>query len=123
MRNNFIKKFEEKWIKKIEFDRNVCTFFPGDLIETSIYVHDSNKIQTYRGFCISKKNSGTNSTYTILGFSGKIIWECVFPLFQNTLKVKRLLDGRKNFKKAKLYFIKKNSSILRKLNKLFIVSK
>lgn len=103
MKNNFIQKIENMYIKK-----NIPLFRPGDTIEVKVWVTEGTKkrLQIFEGVVISIKNRGINSSFTVRKISHNIGVERVFqthsPIIDNIF-IKRFGEVRK----SKLYYLRK----------------
>ena len=64
---NTLEKFEKEHLKELQSEKNIPEFSSGDTIKVHLKVKEGEKerIQVFEGVCISKKNSGINSAFTV----------------------------------------------------------
>ena len=102
---NVIKEIEQQQIKS-----DIPEFGPGDTVAVQVRVSEGQRerLQTYEGVVIAKKNRGLNSSFTVRKISYGEGVERVFqthsPLIAS-IKVKR----RGAVKRAKLYYLRERS--------------
>ncbi len=102
---NVIKEIEQEQIKT-----DIPEFGPGDTIAVQVRVREGQRerLQTYEGVVIAKKNRGLNSSFTVRKISYGEGVERVFqthsPLIA-AITVKRSGDVRR----AKLYYLRERS--------------
>ena len=90
-----------------QLNNNIPEFAPGDTIVVSVKVKEGNRerLQAFEGVCISIRNRGLNSAFTVRKISHGTGVERVFqthsPLI-DSIKVKRRGDVRR----AKLYYLR-----------------
>jgi large subunit ribosomal protein L19 len=100
--SNIIQQLEAEQLKS-----DVPEFAPGDTVAVQVRVveGDRERLQTYEGVVISKKNRGLNSSFTVRKISYGEGVERVFqthsPLIAN-IEVKR----RGAVRRAKLYYLR-----------------
>lgn len=102
---NVIKEIEQQQIKS-----DIPEFSPGDTVAVQVRVSEGQRerLQTYEGVVIAKKNRGLNSSFTVRKISYGEGVERVFqthsPLIAS-IDVKRRGDVRR----AKLYYLRERS--------------
>lgn len=102
---NVIKQIEQEQIKA-----DIPDFGPGDTVAVQVRVREGQRerLQTFEGIVIAKKNRGLNSSFTVRKIS---YGEGVERVFQThspmiaTIEVKRRGDVRR----AKLYYLRERS--------------
>ena len=102
---NVIKELEQQQLKD-----DIPEFGPGDTVAVQVRVREGQRerLQTYEGVVIAKKNRGLNSSFTVRKISYGEGVERVFqthsPLIAS-ITVKRRGDVRR----AKLYYLRERS--------------
>ncbi len=102
---NVIKEIEQQQLKD-----DIPEFGPGDTVAVQVRVREGQRerLQTYEGVVIAKKNRGLNSSFTVRKISYGEGVERVFqthsPLIAS-INVKRRGDVRR----AKLYYLRERS--------------
>ena len=104
---NIIEKIEKAQIDKIQSEKNIPDFSPGDTIKVDVKVIEGTRerIQAFEGVCISKSGSGTNKSFTVRKISYGEGVERVFPLFSPKLSSITLVRKGK-VRRAKLYYLR-----------------
>jgi large subunit ribosomal protein L19 len=104
---NLIGTLEQEQIAKLEAERGVPEFRPGDTVRVSVKVveGDRERIQAFEGVCIARKNSGLNSNFTLRKISYGEGVERVFPLY-SPLLTKIEVVRRGAVRRAKLYYLR-----------------
>ena len=103
-----LELFEKKYLEKIKETKKIPDFCPGDTIIVYVKVKEKKRVrdQAFEGVCISKKNSGINSSFTVRKVSYGEGVERVFPLYSpNVSKIEVKTKG--NVRRAKLYYLRK----------------
>jgi len=96
---NFV---ESKHLKK-----KVPDFGPGDTVRVHVKVveGDKERTQLFEGVVVSRRGSGTRSTFTVRKVSGGVGVERIFPLSSpNISRVSVVREGR--VKRAKLFYLR-----------------
>ena len=80
---NTLEKFEKGHLKELQSDNKLPKFSSGDTIKVHLKVKEGEKerIQVFEGVCISKKNAGLNSSFTVRKISYGEGIERILPLF------------------------------------------
>ena len=104
---NIIEKIEKAQIDKIQSEKNIPDFGPGDTIKVDVKVIEGTRerIQAFEGVCISKSGSGTNKSFTVRKISYGEGVERVFPLFSPKLSSITIVRKGK-VRRAKLYYLR-----------------
>ena len=94
-------------IDQEQMTRDVPDFGPGDTVVVQVRVKegDRERLQSYEGVVIAKKNRGINSSFTVRKMSHGEGDECVFQTYSQgigDITVKRRGDVRR----AKLYYLR-----------------
>lgn len=104
---NTLQKFEADQLAKLQADRDIPEFGPGDTVRVNVRVVEGERerIQAYEGVCIASKNDGINSSFTVRKISFGEGVERVFPLYGprvDSIEVVR----RGKVRRAKLYYLR-----------------
>ena len=103
-----LETFEKEYLKKIKQEKKIPDFNSGDTVIVYVKVKEKKRErdQAFEGVCISKKNAGINSTFTVRKISYGEGVERLFPLYSpNVSKIKVKTKG--NVRRAKLYYLRK----------------
>ena len=103
-----LETFEKEYLEKIKQEKKIPDFNPGDTVIVYVKVKEKKRErdQAFEGVCISKKNAGINSTFTVRKISYGEGVERLFPLYSpNVSKIKVKTKG--NVRRAKLYYLRK----------------
>ena len=106
MRN--LETFEKQYLEKIKQTKKIPDFNSGDTLIVYVKVKEKKRErnQAFEGVCISKKNAGINSSFTVRKISYGEGVERVFPLFSPNLS-KIEVKSRGNVRRAKLNYLRK----------------
>ena len=104
--NNIIQAIEQEQL----VDKTIPEFRPGDTVAVQVNVKEGNRerLQTFEGVVIAKRNRGLNSAFTVRKISHGEGVERIFQTYSPQLasiKVKRQGD----VKRAKLYYLRERS--------------
>lgn len=104
---NIIEEIENEQREKLIADHPVPDFGPGDTLKVNLKVTEGTRerIQSFEGVCIARKNGGLNSAFTVRKISYGEGVERVFPLHStaiDSIEVTRRGDVRR----AKLYYLR-----------------
>ena len=107
---NTLEKFEKGHLKELQSDKKLPKFSSGDTIKVHLKVKEGEKerIQVFEGVCISKKNAGLNSSFTVRKISYGEGIERILPLFSpqiNKIEVVKIGSVRR----SKLYYLRNRS--------------
>lgn len=100
---NLVDRINSKHIKK-----DVPKFQVGDTVRVDVWVKEGKKerIQSFEGLVIGKKNGGVSETFTVRKKSSGVGVERIFPVNAPTIdKITVIKKG--SVRRAKLNFIKK----------------
>ena len=103
-----LETFEKEYLEKIKQEKKIPNFNSGDTVIVYVKVKEKKRVrdQAFEGVCISKKNAGINSTFTVRKISYGEGVERLFPLYSpNVSKIKVKTKG--NVRRAKLYYLRK----------------
>ena len=103
-----LETFEKEYLEKIKQEKKIPDFNSGDTLIVYVKVKEKKRErdQAFEGVCISKKNAGINSTFTVRKISYGEGVERLFPLYSpNVSKIKVKTKG--NVRRAKLYYLRK----------------
>ena len=102
-----VKEFEKRQISEHTKGKKIPDFTPGDTVRVSVKVKEGQRerIQAYEGVCISRKNAGINSAFTVRKISFGEGVERIFPLYAPIVeKIELIRRGR--VRRAKLYYLR-----------------
>jgi large subunit ribosomal protein L19 len=104
---NLILQLEQEQIERLQADRPVPEFRPGDTVRVNVKVIEGTRerVQAFEGVCIARRNRGLNSSFTVRKISYGEGVERVFPLYSPRI------DGidvvrRGRVRRAKLYYLR-----------------
>ena len=103
-----LETFEKEYLEKIKQEKKIPDFNSGDTLIVYVKVKEKKRErdQAFEGVCISKKNAGINSTFTVRKISYGEGVERLFPLYSpNVSKIEVKTKG--NVRRAKLYYLRK----------------
>ena len=103
-----LETFEKEYLEKIKQEKKIPDFNSGDTVIVYVKVKEKKRErdQAFEGICISKKNAGINSTFTVRKISYGEGVERLFPLYSpNVSKIEVKTKG--NVRRAKLYYLRK----------------
>ena len=104
---NILDAIGQTTIDKVESERPVPRFEPGDTLRVHVKVQEGNRerLQVYEGQCIARKNAGVNSNFTVRKISFDEGVERVFPLYSpNIWEIEVVRKGV--VRRAKLYYLR-----------------
>ena len=80
---NLIQTLEAEQITKLTDGKSIPDFAAGDTVRVNVRVVEGarERLQAYEGVCISRKNRGLNSSFTVRKISNGEGVERVFPLY------------------------------------------
>jgi large subunit ribosomal protein L19 len=102
-----IQQFENQQIAKMNADRPIPEFAPGDTLKISVKVVEGERtrLQAFEGVCIARKNAGYNSAFTVRKISYGEGVERIFPLYSPNIAAIEVLR-RGDVRRAKLYYLR-----------------
>jgi large subunit ribosomal protein L19 len=104
---NIIQQLEAEQLAKLQANKRVDAFKAGDVVRVNVKIVEGNneRIQSFEGMVIARKNAGTNSSFTVRKMSHGEGVERIFPLFSPRLEsVERVRGGA--VRRAKLYYLR-----------------
>jgi large subunit ribosomal protein L19 len=114
---NLLEKYNHKQLKRLSDIKVIPQFSAGDTlrvhtivpridIKSSKRVQSATRIQLFEGLCISRKNNGLASTFTVRKISHDEGVEKTLPLYGYIIdKIEVIRRGK--VRRAKLYYIRK----------------
>ena len=103
-----IEELEKEQLDQLaEQGKKVPDFAPGDTLRVNVKVVEGSRerVQTFEGVCIARRNRGLNSSFTVRKISYGEGVERVFPMYSprlDSIEVVRRGDVRR----AKLYYLR-----------------
>ena len=104
---NLIQQLEAEQISKLTDGKSIPDFAAGDIVRVNVRDVEGSRerLQAYEGVCISRKNRGLNSSFTVRKISNGEGVERVFPLYSPRLDdITVVRRGR--VRRAKLYYLR-----------------
>ncbi len=104
---NIVQRMEADLVAKLTAERAVPDFGAGDTVRVNVKVVEGTRerIQSYEGVCIARKNAGLNSSFTVRKISYGEGVERVFPLHSPRIAAIEVIRfGR--VRRAKLYYLR-----------------
>jgi large subunit ribosomal protein L19 len=102
-----LQQIDNEQVKKLLAERAVPEFQPGDSLRVMVKVVEGTRerIQAFEGVCISRKNAGANSAFTVRKISYGEGVERVFPLYSPRIES---IDVVRHgvVRRAKLYYLR-----------------
>jgi large subunit ribosomal protein L19 len=104
---NVLQTIEQEQVKKLLEGRSVPEFRAGDTVRVGIKVIEGERerVQTFEGVCIGRKNAGINSNFTLRKISYGEGVERVFPLYSPRVTAIEVVR-RGKVRRAKLYYLR-----------------
>ncbi len=102
-----IEKLNEEQVAKLTAGNKVPEFKPGDTLRVNVKVVEGERerVQSFEGVCIARKNAGLNSAFTVRKISYGEGVERVFPLFSPRIAGIEVVR-RGDVRRAKLYYLR-----------------
>ena len=117
-----IEEINKASVKKILSTKKIPDFFPGDTIKIGVRIVEGKRerIQSFEGVCIAKKNRDINSSFTVRKISFGEGVERTFALYSSIISsIKVIRSGQ--VRRAKLYYLRdrkgKSARISEKIKK------
>ena len=107
---NTLESYEKKQLESLSSGKSPPSCSPGDTIKVHLKIKEGEKerIQVFEGVCISKKNAGLNSSFTVRKISYGEGIERVLPLFSPQIdKIELVKSG--SVRRSKLYYLRERS--------------
>ncbi len=104
---NTIEEFEREQVSKLAEARPLPEFAPGDTVRVKVKIVEGTRerIQTFEGVCIARRNRGINSSFTVRKISYGEGVERVFPLYSPRIDAIEVVR-RGAVRRAKLYYLR-----------------
>jgi large subunit ribosomal protein L19 len=104
---DIIRELEAEQAAKIEANRTLPEFSPGDTLRVFVRVTEGTRtrLQAYEGVCIARSGGGINENFTVRKISYGEGVERVFPIYSPLVeKVEVVRRGK--VRRAKLYYLR-----------------
>lgn len=104
---NTIQQIEQEQVAALTAKGNAADFAPGDTVRVNVKVVEGTRerVQAFEGVCISRKNRGLHSSFTVRKISYGEGVERVFPLYSPRLDSVELVR-RGDVRRSKLYYLR-----------------
>ncbi len=104
---NIVEEFEQKQITTLTGQRAVPVFAPGDTVRVKVKVVEGTRerVQAFEGVCISRRNRGMGSSFTVRKISYGEGVERIFPLYSPQIAEIEVVR-RGDVRRAKLYYLR-----------------
>ncbi|WP_337267817.1 50S ribosomal protein L19 [Oryzifoliimicrobium ureilyticus] len=104
---NIIQQLEAEQVAKIEAQRKLPEFSPGDTVRVNVRVKEGNRtrVQAYEGVCIARSGGGLNESFTVRKISYGEGVERVFPICSPAVESVEVVR-RGKVRRAKLYYLR-----------------
>ena len=104
---NLLQQIEAEQVERLAANRAVPSFQPGDTVRVSLRVVEGERerIQAFEGVCITRKNAGINSNFTLRKISYGEGVERIFPLYSPRITAIEVIR-RGVVRRAKLYYLR-----------------
>ncbi len=104
---NMLQKIEKATLEKLSAGKRIDAFSEGDTVRVNVLIIEgaTERVQTFEGLVIGKKNAGMRSSFTVRKISHGEGVERVFPTFSPRVESVELVR-RGNVRRAKLYYLR-----------------
>lgn len=104
---NIIAELDAEQVAKIEKQRKLPDFSPGDTLRVNVRVTEGTRtrIQAYEGVCIARAGAGLNENFTVRKISYGEGVERVFPIYSPLVEGVDVVR-RGKVRRAKLYYLR-----------------
>ena len=104
---NIIQQLEAEQAAKIEAQRVLPEFSPGDTVRVNVRVREGTRtrVQAYEGVCIARSGGGINESFTVRKISNGEGVERVFPVYSPLVESVDVVR-RGKVRRAKLYYLR-----------------
>jgi large subunit ribosomal protein L19 len=119
---NIIEQLNADMAAKLDADRKIPEFGPGDTVRVSLRVVEGSRerVQAFEGVCIGRSGSGVNESFTLRKISYGEGVERVFPTHSPRIAAIEVVR-RGHVRRAKLYYLRgrtgKSARILEKIDR------
>jgi len=102
-----IEKLNQEQVARLTAGNKVPEFKPGDTLRVNVKVVEGERerVQSFEGVCIARKNAGLNSAFTVRKISYGEGVERVFPLYSPRIAGIEVVR-RGDVRRAKLYYLR-----------------
>ena len=106
---NIIEQIDKEQIEKLTTNKTIPSFRAGDTVKVMVKVVEGTRerMQSYEGVVIAKKNRGINSSFKVRKISNGEGVERLFHLYSPNIQIEVLKHGR--VRRAKLYYLRKRT--------------
>lgn len=106
---NIIEQIEKEQIKKLTKNKAIPVFRSGDTVKVFVKVIEGSRerMQTYEGVVIAKKNRGINSSFKVRKISNGEGVERLFHLYSPNIQIEVVKHGK--VRRAKLYYLRERT--------------
>ncbi|MDX1808780.1 MAG: 50S ribosomal protein L19 [Sulfurospirillaceae bacterium] len=116
MRNKYVEAFEQAQVS----EKNIPDFRAGDTLRVAVKIKEGEKerVQNFEGVCISKRGTGTGSTFIVRKIGANSVGvERIFPLYSESIdSIAVLRKGR--VRRAKLFYLRDRRGKAAKIREL-----
>jgi large subunit ribosomal protein L19 len=122
---NIIEQLNADMAAKLDTDRKIPEFGPGDTVRVSLRVVEGSRerLQAFEGVCIGRSGAGVNESFTLRKISYGEGVERVFPTHSPRIAAIEVVR-RGHVRRAKLYYLRgrtgKSARILEKIDRRLV---
>jgi large subunit ribosomal protein L19 len=104
---NLLQTIEHEQVLKLSEGKRMDVFASGDTVRVNVRIIEgaNERIQTFEGVCIARKNRGLQSAFTVGKLSHGEGVERVFPLYSPRIESIETVR-RGDVRRAKLYYLR-----------------
>lgn len=104
---NLLQKIEKSNMEKLAAGKRIDDFSQGDTVKVGVRIIEGNteRVQSFEGVCIGKKNAGVRSSFTVRKLSHGEGVERVFPTYSPRVESIELVR-KGEVRRAKLYYLR-----------------
>jgi large subunit ribosomal protein L19 len=104
---NLLQTIEQEQVVKLSAGKRIDVFAAGDTVRVNVRIIEgtNERIQTFEGVCIARKNRGIQSAFTVRKISHGEGVERVFPLYSPRIESIETVR-RGDVRRAKLYYLR-----------------
>lgn len=106
---NLIQQLEKEQVAQLTEKKQIPQFDAGDTVRVNVKVIEGTRerVQSYEGLVIGKKNRGLNSSFRVRKISNGEGIERVFPLYSPKIEINLIRRG--DVRRAKLYYLRERT--------------